>query len=145
MPINESERRALAGLQGEQSRFRGSLGRTYAATGTQRDPRSEVEAMAGGEARYFKAMMDRLRQSYTLAQMRQKMQKFQTDQAVQEQARRRKSATKAAVLGGVSSLTQLLGGSPERPQVQRRVPARRDSYSQVFEPQSSMRSEYRFQ
>ncbi len=144
MPISEAERRAMEGLTAEQPRFRGMLGRTYRATGTQRDPRGEVEAMAGGEAQYFKAQMDRLRQNYSLARMRQKLQRFQMDQALREQKRRRKAGTRAAVLGGASALTQILGRRQERPEPQRYAPAGRDAYSQVFESQTPMRSQYRF-
>jgi len=144
MPINEAERRALEGMTAEKSRFRGMLGRTYQATGTQRDPRGEVDAMAGGEAKYFQAQMDRLRQNYSLARMRQKLQRFQMDQAIREQRRQRKAATRSAVLGGASALTQILGRRQERPEPQRYAPAGRDAYSHVFESPSPMRSQYRF-
>ena len=82
--------------------------------------------------------MDRLRQSYTLARMRQKWQKFQMDQAIREQKRRRRAAMQAAVLGGVSTLTQSLGGksAPAQPQIQRQAPAGRDTYSQLMGYQS---------
>ncbi len=122
MPINEAGRRALAGLAEEQRRARGMLGRTYASTGTQRDPRGEVEAMAGDQSNRFQVQMDRMRQNYAMARMRQKWQRFQMDEALREQKRRRKAATRQALLGGASALTQLFGrGSQgEDPQGQRR-------------------------
>ena len=132
MPINEAESRALAGLAGDQSRIRGMLGRTYRSTGTARDPRGEVDAIAEGEAQSFKAQMDRLRQSYGLARMRQRMQKFQMDQAIREQKRRRKAGTRSAVLGGLSSLTQILRRRQERPEPE--IP--RQAHSQVMGYQS---------
>lgn len=134
MPLNEAERRALEGLAGEQRGLRGMLGRTYRATGTARDPRGEVEAMGGDEARYFKTQMDRLRQNYAMARMRQKWQKSQMDQAIREQKRRRKAATRGAVLGGLSAITGLYGrgSGGGDPQVRRQAPAQRDVYSQLM-------------
>ena len=135
MPLNEAERRALEGLAVEQRGLRGMLGRTYRATGTARDPRGEVDAMGEGEARHFKTQMDRLRQNYAMARMQQRMRRFQISQAIRQQARQRKFATRGAVLGGVSALTQLFGRGPEveQPQVKRRAPAPRDTYSRLYE------------